>query len=168
VWLWNGAGFQAAALPYAGGTTSMVLIVPEAGTFDAFEQSLTGDGLGAILGGQSQAVLGAVTMPRFRFTTKTDLADTLKTLGMKQAFDGSLADLSGIDGSKGLFVTDVLHQATIAVDEKGTEAAAATAVVVGRKGAALNSLAVDRPFLFLIRDDATGAILFQGRVVDPR
>ena len=168
VWLWSGAGFQAAALPYAGGTTSMVLIVPDAETFDTFEQSLTGESLGAILDGQSAAVLGPVSMPRFKFATKTDLVETLKALGMNQAFVGGLADLSGIDGGSSLFVTDVVHQATIAVDEKGTEAAAATAVVIGRKGVALNWLAVDRPFLFVIRDDATGAILFQGRVLDPR
>ena len=89
-------------------------------------------------------------------------------LGMNQAFLPGAADLSGIDGGTSLFVTDVVHKATIAVDEKGTEAAAATAVVIGRQAAVLSSLTVDRPFLFFIRDDATGAILFQGRVLDPR
>ena len=86
---------------------------------------------------------------------------------MKQAFVPSVADLSGIDGTHDLYVSDVIHQATIAVDEKGTEAAAATAVIIGRASVVLTSLTVDRPFLFLIRDDATGAILFQGRVLDP-
>jgi len=168
LWLWSGAGFKAAALPYAGGTTSMVVVVPDADTFDAFEQGLTGEGLGAILDGQSAAVLGAVALPRFKFVAKTDLVDALTELGMKQAFSPDAADLSGIDGGTSLFVTDIVHQATIGVDEKGTEAAAATAVVIGRKSGVTNSLTVDRPFLFFVRDDATGAILFQGRVLDPR
>jgi serpin B len=167
IWLWGGAGFSAAALPYAGETTSMILIVPDAGTFDAFEQSLTGDSLGAILAAESAATLGALAMPRFKFETKTDLVETLDALGMKQAFVPSVADLSGIDGTHDLYVSDVIHQATIAVDEKGTEAAAATAVIIGRASVILTSLTVDRPFLFVIRDDATGAILFQGRVLDP-
>ena len=167
IWLWGGTGFSAAALPYAGETTSMILIVPDAGTFDAFEQGLTGDSLGAVLAGQSAATLGGLSMPRFKFETKTDLVETLDALGMKQAFVPSVADLSGIDGTHDLYVSDVIHQATIAVDEKGTEAAAATAVIIGRASVVLTSLTVDRPFLFLIRDDATGAILFQGRVLDP-
>ena len=86
---------------------------------------------------------------------------------MKEAFSPGAADLSGIDGTHRLFVKQVAHQSTVAVDEQGTEAAAATAVVIDRKSAALVSLAVDRPFLFLIRHDPTDAILFQGRVVDP-
>jgi serpin B len=165
--LWSGAGYKAAALPYSGDTTSMIVVVPDAGTFDAFEQALTGDSLGAILDGRSTATLGALTLPRFKFVTKTDLVETLQALGMKQAFQPGEADLSGIDGTHDLYVSDVVHQATIGVDEEGTVASAATAVVGGRASVALNALVVDRPFLFLIRDDATGAILFQGRVLDP-
>jgi len=165
--LWSGAGFDAAAIPYAGGTTSMVVIVPDAGAFATFEQSLTGDAMGAILDGQSAATPGSLTLPSFKFITKTDLGGTLQALGMQLAFEAGQADLSGIDGTHDLYVSDVIHQATIAVDEKGTVASAATAVIVGRASVALNVLYVDRPFLFLIRDDATGAILFQGRVLDP-
>jgi len=166
--IWAGDGFRAAMLPYAGGTTSMVVVVPDAGTYDMFEQSLTGDRLGVILAGASSAQLGPVILPRFKFTTKVDLAQTLQSLGMKQAFNAATADLSGIDGLEHhLYVKYIVHQATIAVDEKGTEAAAATAVIISRKGVPLVSLSVDRPFLFFILDDATGAILFQGRVVDP-
>jgi serpin B len=86
---------------------------------------------------------------------------------MQQVFDPARADLSGIDGTHDLYVSDVIHQATIAVDEQGTVASGATAVIVGKASVALNSLYVDRPFLFVIRDDATGAILFLGRVLDP-
>ena len=165
--IWSGAGFRAAALPYVGDTTSMVVIVPDAGTFDAFEQGLTGAALGTILDGQSAAPLGAVTLPLFKFATKTDLVDTLQALGMQAAFNPGQADLSAIDGTHDLYVSDVIHQATIAIDEKGTEASGATAVIVAHTSAALNFLSVDRPFLFVIRDDATDAILFQGRVLDP-
>jgi serpin B len=86
---------------------------------------------------------------------------------MKQAFQAAEADFSGIDGGRDLHVTDVVHQATIAVDDQGTVASGATGAVFSRKSAVQSSLRVDRPFLFAIRDDATGAILFQGRVVDP-
>jgi serpin B len=165
--IWSGPGFRAAALPYMGDTTSMVVIVPDAGTFDAFEQGLTSEGLGAILDGQRAAPLGAVTLPLFKFATKTDLVDTLEALGMQAAFNPGQADLSAIDGTHDLYVSDVIHQATIAIDEKGTEASGATAVIVAHTSAALNFLSVDRPFMFVIRDDATDAILFQGRVLDP-
>lgn len=164
--LWTGPGYKAAALPYSGNTTSMVVIVPDAGTFDAFEQALTGDTLGAIIDGEATATPGALALPRFKFVTKTDLVQTLQALGMEQAFQAG-ADLSGIDGTRDLYVSDVVHQATIAVDEAGTVASGSTGVVVSRKSAALNVLAVDRPFLFVIRDAATGAILFLGRVLDP-
>jgi len=165
--LWSGAGFQAAALPYVGNTTTMIVIVPDAGTFDVFEQSLTSDVLGTVFAGQSTATPGALILPRFKFVTKTDLVATLEALGMKQAFAAAQADFSGIDGTRALHVTDVVHQATIAVDDQGTVASGATGAVLSRKSAILSSLRVDRPFLFVIRDDATGAILFQGRVLDP-
>lgn len=166
--IWSGPGWTAAALPYVGGAATMIVVVPDPGAFDAFEAGLTtGDGLEAILDGQSAAQVGGVTLPRFKAAAQLDLVDTLRALGMKDAFSPD-ADLSGIDGAHHhFFVKDVVHQATVAVDEQGTEAAAATAVVIDRKSAALVSLVVDRPFLFLIRHDPTGAILFQGRVVDP-
>ena len=164
--LWSGTGWQAASLAYKGATTSMILVVPDAGTFDAFEQSLTADGLGAILA-NSQQTAGALSMPRFEFSQATALNDTLKTLGMPDAFDESTADFSGIDGMKDLLVQTVIHQADIAVDEKGTTAAAATGIGVGTSAAVLNSLTIDRPFLFFIVHQPTGALLFAGRVVDP-
>lgn len=165
--IWGGDGWRAAALPYVGDTTSMIVVVPDAGTFDTFESALTGDSLGAILAAASSATAGAVTLPGFDFKTDTDLPPALEALGVRQAFDPSLADLSGIDGSRDLYVSNVLHQATIAVDEKGTEASAATAVVIATRAVLLDTLIVDRPFLFFIRHDPTGAILFQGRVLDP-
>ena len=164
--LWSGSGWQAASLAYQGDTASMILVVPDAGTFDAFEQSLTADTLAGILV-NGQQTFGALSMPRFKFSLSTALNDTLAALGMPDAFDETTADLSGIDGMKDLHVQAVLHQADIAVDEKGTTAAAATGIGVGDAAAILNSLTVDRPFLFFIVHQSTGALLFAGRVVDP-
>lgn len=164
--LWSGAGYQAAAVPYVGQTTSMVLIVPDAGTFDAFEAALTGEVLDGILAAPS-VTSGALSMPKFAFKEGLSLKALLSGLGMTDAFTPDVADFSGIDGARDLFVGDVIHQALIAVDEQGTTAAASTAVIIRDSAATLNNLIVDRPFLFLIRDDATSSILFLGRVVDP-
>ncbi len=166
--LWSGSGWSAAALGYVGGTTSMILVVPDAGTFDAFEQGMGVDDLAAILA-PSQKLMGTVEMPRFKFSTSSLLNDALSALGMIDAFDSSLADFSGMDGVRDLSVGGVVHKAVIAVDESGTTAAAATGVTVGITAVIVptNLLVVDRPFLFFIRHDPSGAILFQGRVVDP-
>jgi serpin B len=164
--IWTGAGYQAAELPYVGGTASMLIVVPDAGTFDSFEAGLTADALDAILAARSSAMMGAVFLPRFAFAADLDLKAVLQTLGVTSAF-GDVADLSGIDGAHDLFVNAASHKAIIAVDQKGTEAAAATGVVVNTRSAPLVSLAADRPFLFFIRHEPTGTILFQGRVLDP-
>jgi len=165
---WSGAGYQAVSVPYVNptGTTSMVLVVPDAGTFYAFEAGLTFDALEATLATKPSTTF-VLSMPRFKLQTSLDLAKTLAAMGMKTAFSGD-ADFSGIDGARDLFIQDVVHQAMVAVDEKGTEAAAATAVTFTRASVQVaTSLVVDRPFIFAIRDDATGTILFLGRVVDP-
>jgi serpin B len=165
--LWSGSGWNAAALAYDGATTSMVLVVPDAGTFDSFEAALSANSLAAILTSGQQSE-GTLTMPRFKFSLAESLNNTLAGLGMQDAFTDA-ADLSGIDGATDLKVQAVVHQAGIAVDEQGTTAAAATGVVVGRKISVEvgNSLTVDRPFLFFIVHQPTGALLFAGRVVDP-
>lgn len=165
--LWSGAGWNAAALTYSGADTSMILVVPDAGTFDSFEAALTADGLAALVAPTQQAT-GTLAMPRFKFSLAEKLNDTLTALGMSDAFNDATADFSGIDGMTDLKVQTVFHQADIAVDEKGTTAAAATGIGVGQKtSVALNTLSVDRPFLFFIVHQPTGALLFAGRVVDP-
>jgi serpin B len=165
----QGIGWNAAIMAYAGGTTSMILLVPDAGTFNAFEQALTADGLATTLASKyPQRCI--VTMPRFGFSTSLSLKNVLETLGMMDAVDSSLADLSAMDGAHDLYVGNVIHKAVIAVDEKGTTAAAATGVTTGVMVVLPQTptpLVVDRPFLFFIRHNPTGAILFQGRVVDP-
>ena len=166
--IWSGSGWSGAALSYQGGTTEMVLIVPDAGTFDAFEQGLTADALAGMLA-PAQTQSGAVTMPRFKFSRAASLAKSLQSFGMTDAFAPGVADFSGIDGATDLYVSAVLHQADIAVDEKGTTAAAATAVIGETASIAITYpvLTVDRPFLFFIVHQPTGALLFAGRVVDP-
>jgi serpin B len=112
---------------------------------------------------------GEVSLPRFEIETKADLADLLAGLGMPDAFDIDLADFSGMTTQEPLYIAHVIHQANISVDEKGTEAVAATAVVMQAGSAPTEPFDIrfDRPFLFALRDLETGAILFLGQVVDP-
>jgi serpin B len=161
---WSGSGWTAAALPYDGNTTAMYLIVPDSGTFSTFEQGLTADALATMLV-PAQQTFGAVSLPRFKFSLATSLADALSTLGMSVAFTAA-ADLSGVDGAHDLQLAAVIHQANIAVDEEGTTASAATGVIVGALSVEV-PLVVDRPFLFFIVHQPTNTLLFAGRVVDP-
>jgi serpin B len=162
--VWSGGGWSAAAIDYVGDTTSMIVVVPDAGTFDSFEAGMTAESMRAIMAGARTSIVDLI-MPKFGFGTAVGLNDTLSALGMPEAFtDG--ADFSGIDGARDLHVQGVIHKAIIAVDEKGTTAAAATGITVGTTSLP-PMLVVDRPFLFFIRHNPTGAILFQGRVVDP-
>jgi serpin B len=154
-------------LDYDGREMSMVLLIPELGGMAALESSLDV----ATLDGYLDAITNAyidLTIPKFEFETEFQLGKALQELGMVDAFTGA-ADLSGIDGTTSLSVFEVYHKTFVAVDEEGTEAAAATAVVVGETSVPVVQATVraDRPFIFLIRDKATGAIVFMGRVEDP-
>ncbi|MDH7489164.1 MAG: serpin family protein [Anaerolineae bacterium] len=162
-----GNGVQAVELPYDGGEVSMVILVPDKGKFPAFEQSLTADTVADILSKMETTNVN-LTMPKFKYDATLSLAATLKAMGMPDAFSPD-ADFSGMDGTRNLAITDVFHKAFVAVDEAGTEAAAATAVVIGLTAMPVSpvELTVDRPFVFLIRDVQTGAILFVGRVLNP-
>ncbi len=164
-WIWNGTGWNAAAIDYVGDAAAMIIVVPDAGTFAAFEAGLTAESLSAILAGARPSGGADLYMPRFKFSTDVGLNDILSELGMPDAFDDR-ADFSGINGARDLRVQAIVHKAIIAVDEKGTTASAATGVSVGIVSAP-PTLVVDRPFLFFVRHKSTGAILFQGRVVDP-
>ncbi len=163
----QGDGYQAVELLYNGGELSMVILLPDAGRFADFEAPLDADTLAAIVGNLAQANV-LLTMPKFRYDARLDLAGTLSKMGMPEAF-GMSADFSGMDGKKDLFISGVFHKAFVSVDEAGTEAAAATAVVMTLKAAPglPVEVTVDRPFIFLIRDIETGAILFVGRVLNP-
>lgn len=114
-----------------------------------------------------------VFLPKFKTEFEFELKETLRSLGMVSAFDAQSADFSGMTGGKDLFISAVLHKAFIDVNEKGTEAAAATGVIMTPKSAPnikprkLPVFRADHPFVFLIRDNRNGAILFLGRVIDP-
>jgi len=163
----EGEGYQAVELPYEGGELAMVILLPEAGGCEAFEGSLDAERVDAIVKDLTHKEV-ALTMPKFEFDSSFELAEILAGMGMPDAFNEA-ADFSGMDGTPLLFIKEVVHKAFVSVDEAGTEAAAATAVVMAFK--ALPSppieVTVDRPFVFLIRDIETGAILFVGRVVNP-
>jgi serpin B len=163
----EGDGYQAVELPYDGREMSMVVVVPDWGEFGAFEDSLDAGQVEAIIEKLSRRQV-ALRMPTFEFDARFSLKEVLAALGMSQAFSGA-ADFSDMTGKKDLFISDVFHKAFVSVDEAGTEAAAATAVVMRLTSAAPDPVEVnvDHPFLFLIRDVKTGAILFVGRVVDP-
>jgi serpin B len=161
-------GFQAVELPYAGQTAAMDIIVPDEGNFEAFDTSFNKDVYDEIILGM-QPVSLQLALPKFKFDKDFNLSDTLKGLGMIDAFEGDLADFSGMTGKKDLFISNVVHKAFVAVDEEGTEAAAATAVIMETAGAPMLDmvLQVDRPFIFIIRDTVNGQILFIGRVTNP-
>lgn len=165
----TGTDWQALDLRYDGGEVSMVLLLPAAGKLAQVEAALTAEQLSALFG-QFSATNIHLTLPKWQIDWDSPLSQALQGLGMVDAFSPAKADLSGIGGSKGeLFITSVLQKTFAAVDEKGTEAAAATAVIVGTTSVPPPPLDVslDRPFLYLIRDVPTGAVLFIGRVADP-
>ena len=154
----------------------MIVFLPrEIGGLPALEKSLTASNMKQWLG-QLQPVHEVIlTLPKFQMTRQLSLQNTLGAMGMPRAFDPNAADFSGMTGKRELFISAVIHKAYIDVNEKGTEAAAATAVVMQ------GSLAMpprrdqppppvfraDHPFVFLIRDNRSGGILFMGRVTDP-
>ena len=167
-----GEGYQAVELPYRGRDMSMTILLPDAGTFREFEESMDADLVAGILGDIERENV-ELTMPKFEFESEFSLRDTLKAMGMLDAFDDKIADFSGMDGRSCLagdgpclLIDNVFHKAFVSVDEEGTEAAAATGVVArllsGRPEP--KKVMVDRPFIFLIRDRTTDAILFVGRV----
>jgi serpin B len=164
----KGDGYQVVELPYDGRELSMLILLPDQGQFDAFESQLSGQLLADIISGvQNKEV--ALSIPKFTYRSSFGLKEALVSLGMTDAFTPDVADFSGMDGTKNLYIQDVVHQAFVAVDEAGTEAAAATAVVVGVTSAPSEIITVDvnRPFVFVIRDLGTGTVLFVGRVVNP-
>jgi serpin B len=163
----EGKGYQAVELPYDGRELSMVILLPAAGEFGAFEDSLDAEGVDAILSSLSYGEV-VLTSPKFEVESDFSLVEALAEMGMPIAFSMG-ADFSGMDGTQDLLIGEVIHKSFITVDEAGTEAAAATAVEMQLKAAPMTpvEVTVDHPFIFLIRDIETGTILFVGRVVDP-
>lgn len=160
---------QLVELPYKGDRMSMVVILPRAkGKLKELEATLSAGTVDAWLA-KAKSMSGDVAMPRFEFTTRYQLPDQLQALGIKKAF-GAGADFSGITTAEPLYISDVIHKAYIKVDEEGSEAAAATAVIMDRAPSPVMdrfAFRADHPFVFLIRDRQTGTVLFLGRYSEP-
>lgn len=165
-----GDGFQAVEMPYVGDSASMLLLVPDAGNFEPFEAGLTQAQLEQTIEAMAPVDVSLV-LPKFKFEDNMLLSDPLVSLGMPLAFSGG-ADFSGMNGKGGLNIGQVIHKTFVAVDEKGTEAAAVTVVAMTESAMPMPKqpiiLVVDRPFIFLIREQNTGTILFIGRMLNPQ
>jgi len=164
--------YQLLSMPYVGYKTMTILLPKKRDGLAALEKELTWKNIHLMLRPKQHPKV-TVSLPKFKFTSSFQLADTLKAMGMKDAFsDKGAADFSGMTGTRDLYISKVIHKAFVDVNEEGTEAAAATAVVMNRVTSALRPeppkiFNADHPFLFVIRDNTTGAILFMGRVVKP-
>jgi serpin B len=163
--------YEAVELPYDGTDISMLVLLPRKGKLEAVEDWLDPQSLiGTVNGLEPRTV--SVTMPKFEFTVDLALKVHLQAMGITAPFDPGQADFSGIadPAKEPLYIQDALHKAFVKVDEEGTEAAAATAIIIGTTSMPVDvvELVIDRPFVFLIRDAATGTVLFAGRVMDPR
>jgi serpin B len=160
--------YQSVELPYDGRELSMIILLPKAGNIKSFENTVNASAIATIIKDIKPRQV-ALSLPKFTFESSFNLNKMLSQLGMPLAFSSSDADFSGMTGKPELFISDVIHKAFIAVDEAGTEAAAATALIMKATSApqAPVQVTVDRPFIFLIRDIKTGTILFVGRILNP-
>jgi serpin B len=163
--------FQALELPYVDNELSMIIFLPkEPDGLKEFEQELNADNVTQwLIKLHKREVI--VFMPKLKMTSEFSLASVLQSMGMTDAFSSSAADFSGMTGKKDLCISAVIHKAYIDINEEGTEAAAATAVTMKLTSVGPSQTPVfraDHPFVFLIRDNQTGSILFIGRVMSPK
>jgi serpin B len=168
----NGGTFQALDIPYKSGELSMIVLLPnDAAGLAALEQSMTAANVQQWLNQLRPGQKVILTLPKFKMTRQFELAGTLEALGMTRAFQPGKADFSGMTANRDLFISAAIHKAFIDVNEEGTEAAAATALVIESMAMARPAVPIvfraDHPFVFLIRDNLSGSILFMGRVADP-
>lgn len=167
-------GARTLDLPYYAGADGprlgMLIVLPKSGALSAIEKTYAREGLAAFLADTKGQADVHVALPKFKVGTELDLGLSLQALGMKRAFAESIAEFGGMTSAAKLFISKVIHKAWISVDEKGTEAAAATAVVMNDESAAapgkVVEFKVDRSFAFFIHDEK-GNVLFAGRVLDP-
>jgi serpin B len=168
---YKGPGFQVVSLPYVGGRFSMYIILPPLKRFEIFERKLDAKLIRSICSSVRRRKVD-VTFPKFNYDGSFSLRRALVSLGMELAFCDQ-ADFSGMEPTRELFIHNVYHKAFIAVDEKGTEAAAASAgtptAVAYRFGfrEKVYKFTADHPFIFFVYDPVTGSILFMGRVLNP-
>ena len=157
--------FRALELPYAGKDLSMIVFVPrEVDGLAEFERTLTVDKLEEWLSKLKENEIDVVALPKFKLTTGFELGQTLSAMGMPLAFSSG-ADFSAMTASERLSISKLIHQAFVDVNEEGTEAAAATGTEM--RPVSLSMFVVDHPFIFLIRDNRSGTMLFMGRVTNP-
>jgi len=155
---------QILEMPYEGDELSMLVILPRK-NLESID--INNEKLNELKGMLHETNVG-VYMPKFKFETKYFMKEDLKEMGMPTAFNQNTADFSGMTGNRDLFISKVIHQAFVEVNEEGTEAAAATAVVMAKSAAFKSDIfRADHPFIFIIQQKATGNILFMGRVVNP-
>lgn len=166
----EGDGYQAIQLPYEGEKADMLVILPEEDGFGSIERRLDASFLEDVRRDlQPRGV--ELTMPRFDFRTDLDLKERLRSMGMEIPFEDGAADFGDITEKERLHISAALHKATVTVDEKGTEAAAATAVVVQAESGgpiAQAKMTLDHPFIFAVVERETGTILFLGHVTNPQ
>ena len=168
----DGGSFQTLEIPYKSRELSMIVFLPkDVAGLPALEKSFTAANVKKWLAQLQYSDKVHLTFPKFKMTSAFELNDALTQMGLKQAFEQNAADFSGMTGGRDLFISAAIHKAYISVDEKGTEAAAATGMIM--KATAMRdepppiTFTADHPFLFLIRDNKSGGILFMGRVTDP-
>jgi serpin B len=166
--------FQVVKLPYASGLFSMMIILPrERDGLSAVEGQIDARTLDSICS-KPESKRVDLNLPKFKIESSLDVADAVKKLGVKSAFDKNLADFSLMNGRHDLVINAALHKAFVEIDENGTEAAAATAIAIARATSVLPRddepvvFRADHPFIFLIRDEASGTILFMGRMAKPQ
>ncbi len=160
----QGDGYRTVRLPYLGGPVEMLLLVPDAGRYEEIEAQLSAEFFRNVLE-ESEERQVTLDLPRFDFESSMDLIEHLKGLGLRAPFED--ADFSGISDGGDLFIAAAVHKADITLDEKGTEASAATGIAMAESAPPPAELRVDRPFIFAIYERDSGAILFLGRVLDP-
>ena len=165
-------GMKALELPYGTGDLATVVLLPdEIDGLSALEQRLSPESITRWTNGLQKSKV-RVFLPRFKLTSDFSLSTFLAALGMPLAFDHNRADFTGMSSEEQLSISAVLHKAFVDVNEEGTEAAAASGVVMAARAAMIPRepllFRADHPFLFLIVDNRTKSILFLGRVVNPR
>lgn len=170
---YEGNGFVSVAVPYWGGELSMQLVVPDAGAYEQVREQLSSDGLGDILAGQTFEDVD-LTLPVFELNYSAPAMKAFKQLGLARAFDPESAQFPRLESEliKTVHIEAIAHKATVAIDEDGTEASAVTAITGSGGGSSgpppePKVVKADRPFLFMIRDNPTGSLLFVGQVVEP-
>ena len=156
---------------YQGNGTSMIIILPKENNITLAEKQLSKENLTNWKDSFVNIEIDTLKIPKFKLETEYTLNDMLSDMGMDDAFKPGIADFSGMDGTKNLFISKVLHKAFVEVNEEGTEAAAATVIIMeltaAPGGVDPTTFIADHPFIFLIQQKDTGAILFMGKVIDP-